>query len=459
MVLAANGHHGDSSDDEQERGNVIHIGSAYQATCPELISSCTPCPASVPEKALLVWKPEPHISDVSLENYITLAKEKYGYNGEQALGMLYWHGYDVEKAIHDLPNFTPLPDEWTVEDKVLFEQAFQFHGKNFTKIRQMLPDKTIPSLVKYYYSWKKAKNRVSLMDRQARRLRHDEPNDAGSGNATENESDLDEKDAACSHCGQSGGAQSGLVSSPKGSLCTDCNQNWKTTGMLPKTGSLSKHIVGQGGAANGLTGVDLKKQKKPPKGMYLNCQDLMAIATGPIGQGDSILKALDSELCSLKRQVQLNKADISKLREEAAKGIDDLRPPETGIVKANPRWTNEELALAVQGVRKYGTDFKAIAEVVGNKTEAHVKNFYAIHRERYKLDDILSEWEAERGISPRTNEKPETERNVPKVHEVAISSALSRSASPSIRNSNTTNSANVATAPGSPLASKASKLS
>lgn len=32
--------------------------------------------------------------------------------------MLYWHGYDVEKAIHDLPNFTPLPDEWTVEDKV-----------------------------------------------------------------------------------------------------------------------------------------------------------------------------------------------------------------------------------------------------------------------------------------------------------------------------------------------------
>lgn len=29
----------------------------------------------------------------------------------------------------------------------------------------------------------------------------------GSGNATENESDLDEKDAACSHCGQSGGAQ------------------------------------------------------------------------------------------------------------------------------------------------------------------------------------------------------------------------------------------------------------
>ena len=104
----------------------------------------------------------------------------FSYNGEQALGMLFWHEYDIDKAIHDLPNFTPLPDEWTVEDKVLFEQAYQFHGKNFAKIRQMLPDKSIPSLVKYYYSWKKTKNRVSLMDRQARRLRLDEqPEDGG----------------------------------------------------------------------------------------------------------------------------------------------------------------------------------------------------------------------------------------------------------------------------------------
>lgn len=72
--------------------------------------------------------------------------------------------------------------------------------------------------------------------------------------------------------------------------------------MLPKTGGLSKHIVGLGGG-NGVTGADLKKQKKPPKGMYLNYQDLMSIASGPAGQGDAILKGLDSELCSLKRQV------------------------------------------------------------------------------------------------------------------------------------------------------------
>lgn len=73
-----------------------------------------------------------------VEDYIVLAKDKYGYNGEQALGMLFWHKHDLERAVLDLANFTPFPDEWSVEDKVLFEQAFQFHGKSFHRIRQMV---------------------------------------------------------------------------------------------------------------------------------------------------------------------------------------------------------------------------------------------------------------------------------------------------------------------------------
>lgn len=96
-----------------------------------------------------------------------MAKEKHGYNIEQvslgpvgiwggdrtvlgaaepelfplpgqALGMLLWHKHDVEKSLADLANFTPFPDEWTVEDKVLFEQAFGFHGKCFQRIQQMV---------------------------------------------------------------------------------------------------------------------------------------------------------------------------------------------------------------------------------------------------------------------------------------------------------------------------------
>ncbi|PIO33309.1 hypothetical protein AB205_0079040 [Aquarana catesbeiana] len=105
-----------------------------------------------------------------------MAKEKHGYNEEQALGMLLWHKHDVERSLADLANFTPFPDEWGIEDKVLFEQAFSFHGKSFQRIQQMLPDKPITSLVKHYYFWKKSRSKTSVMDRQARRLQSKKEN-------------------------------------------------------------------------------------------------------------------------------------------------------------------------------------------------------------------------------------------------------------------------------------------
>ncbi len=122
-----------------------------------------------------------------VDEYVQVAKEKYGYNAEQALGMLFWHKHDLDRAVQDLANFTPFPDEWSVEDKVLFEQAFQFHGKSFHRIRQMLPDKSIAQLVKYYYGWKKTRTRTSLMDRQARKLQAVREEQGSSTEAAENE--------------------------------------------------------------------------------------------------------------------------------------------------------------------------------------------------------------------------------------------------------------------------------
>ncbi|XP_050668599.1 REST corepressor isoform X5 [Leptidea sinapis] len=164
-----NGHGSPDSSSGEENvvpfaAEKIRVGRDYQAICPELEPVEQRKPDQISDRALLVWSPTSDISDLKLDEYITTAKEKYGYNGEQALGMLFWHKHDLNRAAMDLANFTPFPDEWTVEDKVLFEQAFQFHGKSFHRIRQMLPDKSIASLVKYYYSWKKTRARTSLMD-------------------------------------------------------------------------------------------------------------------------------------------------------------------------------------------------------------------------------------------------------------------------------------------------------
>jgi hypothetical protein len=37
-----------------------------------------------------------------------------------------------------MTKFVPKPDEWTQEEKILFEQAYSFNGKNFTKIKQIV---------------------------------------------------------------------------------------------------------------------------------------------------------------------------------------------------------------------------------------------------------------------------------------------------------------------------------
>lgn len=56
---------------------------------------------------------------------------------------------------------------------------------------QQLPDKSIASLVKFYYIWKKTRSRTSVMDRQEKRR-----NEGGADNAsdgTPDNSDVEDK--------------------------------------------------------------------------------------------------------------------------------------------------------------------------------------------------------------------------------------------------------------------------
>lgn len=408
-----NGHASESSsEDEAEK---IRVGRDYQATIPEFIPVGDRRLEQCPDRALLVWSPTVDISDTKLDEYISLAKEKYGYNGEQALGMLFWHKHDLEKAILDLSNFTPFPDEWTIEDKVLFEQAFQFHGKSFHRIRQMLPDKSIATLVKYYYSWKKTRSRTSLMDRQARKLatrggaggEDGAASDVGSELGSNTDSDSDEKKEGCESnrntvCGNCGVSCNQVQTTPKGTMCSTCYTHWRRTGSVRPTIGPSKP------RDRHTHSLILRNKRKPPRGMYINHDDLIAMASGPAGQGEQMLKAMDREIVSLKRQVQNNKQSLSALKKKTNEGIDQFRPPDSNS-RINARWTNDELLLAVQGMRKYGKDFRAIAEVIGTKTEAHLRTFFINYRRRYNLDAVLLEYEAEHGPITDQDEKMEVD--------------------------------------------------
>ncbi|XP_061922031.1 REST corepressor 2 [Entelurus aequoreus] len=363
----------ESSDEEHAHDSMIRVGGDYQAQIPEFKPDNQVRYNEKDQRSMLVWCPNSLLSEAMLDEYILMAKEKHGYNMEQALGMLLWHKHDVERSLADLANFTPFPDEWTVEDKVLFEQAFSFHGKSFHRIQQMLPEKQISGLVKYYYGWKKTRTRTSVMDRQARRLvskrEKDDSND-----------ELEEGDP---------GSESDFDAEAKKEAAKQ-NPNIATSDkVIPgRSGPIKKENIGAQYRHH-----PLRARRRPPKGMHLDQADITSLSVSQ-DSGVVTIRQLDTQLVSLKRQVQNIKQNNSSLKHSLNEGVDSLKPTEL-TPKVNSRWTTEEQLLAVQAIRRYGKDFTAIAEVIGNKTSAQVSSFFVSYRRRFNLDEVLREWAAE----------------------------------------------------------------
>uniref|UniRef100_A0A2K5IXX2 REST corepressor 1 n=1 Tax=Colobus angolensis palliatus TaxID=336983 RepID=A0A2K5IXX2_COLAP len=359
----------------QKGGGGMRVGPQYQAVVPDFD------PAKLARRSqerdnlgMLVWSPNQNLSEAKLDEYIAIAKEKHGYNMEQALGMLFWHKHNIEKSLADLPNFTPFPDEWTVEDKVLFEQAFSFHGKTFHRIQQMLPDKSIASLVKFYYSWKKTRTKTSVMDRHARKQKRERE---------ESEDELEETNG-------------------NNPIDIEVDQNKESKKEVPPT-----ETVPQVKKEKHSTQAKNRAKRKPPKGMFLSQEDVEAVSANATA-ATTVLRQLDMELVSVKRQIQNIKQTNSALKEKLDGGIEPYRLPEV-IQKCNARWTTEEQLLAVQAIRKYGRDFQAISDVIGNKSVVQVKNFFVNYRRRFNIDEVLQEWEAEHGkeeTNGPSNQKP-----------------------------------------------------
>ncbi|XP_013929511.1 PREDICTED: REST corepressor 1 isoform X4 [Thamnophis sirtalis] len=355
-----------SSSDEEHGGGGMRVGPQYQAVVPDFDPVKLTKRSQERERenlGMLVWSPNQNISEAKLDEYIAIAKEKHGYNMEQALGMLFWHKHNIEKSLADLPNFTPFPDEWTVEDKVLFEQAFSFHGKTFHRIQQMLPDKSIASLVKFYYSWKKTRTKTSVMDRHARKQKRERE---------ESEDEMEEANG-------------------NNPIDIEVEQNKESKKEIPPVETIpqvKKEKHSSQAAKN-------RAKRKPPKGMFLSQEDVEAVSANATA-ATTLLRQLDMELVSIKRQIQNIKQTNSSLKEKLEGGIEQYRLPEVTL-KCNARWTTDEQLLAVQAIRKYGRDFQAISDVIGNKSVVQVKNFFVNYRRRFNIDEVLQEWEAEHG--------------------------------------------------------------
>ncbi|XP_037550729.1 REST corepressor 1 [Nematolebias whitei] len=349
------------SSDEEHGGGGMRVGPQYQAVVPDFDPDVAQAAHLRDNLGMLIWIPSSCLNNNQVDEYINIAKEKHGYNMEQALGMLFWHKHNIEKSLADLPNFTPFPGEWTVEDRVLFEQAFSFHGKSFHRIQQMLPDKSMASLVRFYYSWKKTRSKMSLIDRQTRKPKQEK------GDSSDDE------------------AEPGTRKPPSDSEVYSNKDKKEPSSESERSEVKPASAFKTGGK------VSQRMKKRPPRGMFLNQQDVASLASS---SAQGVIRQLDCQLVSIKKQNQTIKQTNSTLKEQLSSGVEEFKLAEMNQ-KFNNRWTTEEQLLAVQGIRKYGRDFQAISDVIGNKSVVQVKNFLVNYRRRFNLDEVLQEWEAE----------------------------------------------------------------
>lgn len=432
-----------NADDDYLEDHGMRIGHNYQAEIPQFIAYAPAPEYYEDEKAIRVWSPHNKIPDHILDEFIGKAKDKFFYNMEQALGMLSWHKFDLNRAYADLANFVPYPNEWSVEDKVLFEQAYQFHEKQFNKIKQMLPDKPMASLINYYYMWKKTRTRASLMERQTRRFAASKKNagtnensDEGSAEEDDVEEDgvkaetkeaepeatddmgcpccrhLEEPRTVCCLCQEElrnhGKNTSVIIDAIFDYLCENCYLAWKISGdkiqSSPESGDCFYSPCGD---------------NRSVRQILFTYSDVVNLIEGSAEQGDLMLKILDSRIQDRRREIQSKKQTLSQINEKIqpiAEQIGDLNMDEFKDIlpeyKPTKDWNAAEAQLVVQGIRRYGTDFNAISDVVRTKSPQSISLFWTTQSERLGLKVLVDEYERTAGGSAM-QKKPSTAEDQP----------------------------------------------
>ncbi|CAG7820952.1 unnamed protein product [Allacma fusca] len=151
----------DVEDAEEAEEKTIMIGAEYQAVVPDILSKKARGEEELnyTDTSICTWMPPDKLSDEKVDKYVKLALEaggdNYPYTVEQVLGILYCCDYRTGVALEALQEYSPESEGWTFEEKIIFEQALEKHGKNFQRIvEDMFPQKPVGSIIKRYYERK-----------------------------------------------------------------------------------------------------------------------------------------------------------------------------------------------------------------------------------------------------------------------------------------------------------------
>ena len=404
----------------------MRVGSEYQASIPSLETTKRVVSRG---PALVIWKPYVKLPELKLTKFIEFSRTKYGYREEQSLGLLVCHRYNIDDANNDLVNFVPYPDDWTPLEKQTFEIGFQEHGKDFHKIKMMLPDKSVNNIVKFYYIWKKTRSKYQTLKNKMKSRRSNVDSDEdpyddlnehknkrirmGSSSlitssftqsqipiiqALYNTNNGSGDNDPCSNCHRAKAVT--LVTLKREHLlcygCSDYYQKYSTMKPL-----FESAVVGTGESNE-------KGILNSPEGIDLTLESLKLVASPR--DAHHYLACLTNQIMTYKNKILEQKREYSKSKKELK-----ILDVEQYRISENPGstskgWSDHEIEMLKLSFKNYGKDFDAAAIIVGTKSATQCRSTYYSKKEKYEFDSCLEEFDI-REDNVNTDEKSEETSN------------------------------------------------
>ncbi|KAE9413782.1 hypothetical protein Angca_007814 [Angiostrongylus cantonensis] len=374
----------------------IQVGDDFQAHVGELQKEHDDTLTNG-EREHVLWCPPADIDEISLNQYCEYAAEKYRLAEDQALYLLQKSSFDFNVAQEKVGRRRPINEEWGEDDRALFKQALLMFGKRFDKIHQMMPYRSMSSIVQFYYNTKKDHDYKSLIDT---RMAEDSEDD-------DSADDQDNDTNVCSNCSEEC-RQVHVLDDMQ--LCFVCWTYFRFLGKHRPCNFLS-------------TVKEIRQRKrKCPRDMldiahsfvemstYVdhkivpddeNVIDGMEIVEMSKTKCHEEMKAVMCELAKVRASaIRLEHSMKSQRSEGLTDGLESYRyltisdkKDEEGFsmkldkIKLCESWSEEERMVAFRCLLRYEDDFDAVSEVVGTKTPDQVKSFYM--EVRSDVDKVL----------------------------------------------------------------------
>uniref|UniRef100_A0A915BAD3 REST corepressor n=2 Tax=Parascaris univalens TaxID=6257 RepID=A0A915BAD3_PARUN len=374
-----------------------------------------------------LWLPEPMLDNDAIDDYLSVALGVYGIEQDRALYILYTCRYDFNVACREIKKRRVLKEEWTEEDISSFLRAFKSFGKQFSKIRKVMPHKSTAQVVNFYYDMKKELHLKAILEQRAEEGIEDD-----STNASDSEEQSDERRlvGSCENCGN---VDSNLKEAGKKSLCSTCYAYCRGSPRryphvmtsFERERNDNKHMKCPLKMVDVVESfadfyvqyfVDEKDEEAASAQMAAEDNDVVIVQPAAddnalISQSSCLTKKYRKEkfkkmmqekeklaLRERSRCVRMQHEDSLQVEHHLSGGIEKYRQLAaewTNIVdraSVKTSWSQQEIFEAFLGFRHFGRDFEAIARCLPTKNVDMVKQFYEQHKER--ADRLIKKYES-----------------------------------------------------------------